>query len=157
MEKIAHPFLRRSGWGEVGRNRCRFFFGWSVQPKGLVHWHQPAFNSMHACVRIDRDTLVNARSAPPPPPRSHFGSSHPRRGWPQFRSHGGSSPSVTFFPNALAPGHVSSSAQCLHFLVCVCLLCSVPPFEPFLGEDSGVRLCAAPQLQIRSRSTLLTG
>ena len=41
---------------------------WSVQPKGLVHWHQPAFNSLHACVRVDRDTFVIARSAPPPPP-----------------------------------------------------------------------------------------
>ena len=47
-----------------------FFFppGWSVQPKGPVHWHQPTFNSLHACVRIDRDTLVIAQSAPPPPP-----------------------------------------------------------------------------------------
>ena len=37
--------------------------------------------------------------------RSHFGSSHPRRGWLEFRSHGGSSPIVTLFPDALAPGH----------------------------------------------------
>ena len=36
--------------------------------------------------------------------RSHFGSSHPRRRWREFRSHGGSSPSDTLFPNALSPG-----------------------------------------------------
>ena len=32
-----------------------------------MHWHQPVFNSLHACARIDRDTLVIAQSAPPPP------------------------------------------------------------------------------------------
>ena len=33
--------------------------------------------------------------------RSHFGSSHPRRGWLEFRSHGGSSPSAQLFIHCL--------------------------------------------------------
>ena len=48
------------------------------------------------------------RPPPSPPPhtthhhhRSHFGSSHPRRGWLEFRSHGGSSPSAQLFIHCL--------------------------------------------------------
>ena len=55
----------------------------------------------------------------PPPSSPHTHHHH------HLRSHFGLS--VTLFPNALAPHHFSSSAQCLHFSVCVCLLCSMPP------------------------------
>ena len=36
----------------------RAFFGWSVQPKGAVHWHWSVVISVHECLRISRDTLA---------------------------------------------------------------------------------------------------
>ena len=54
------------------REQTCFFPGWSVQPKGSGHWHHTVFNSLHACVRIERDTLVVPQSVPPPPhPHPH--------------------------------------------------------------------------------------
>ena len=43
------------------------FSGWSVQPKGLVRWHQPE-ETLHACARMDRHSCETHRSAPTPPP-----------------------------------------------------------------------------------------
>ena len=66
-------FARGDAWNLPSEGTgVGFFSGWSVQPKGLVRWHLPVFNTLHACVRIDRDTLVVARSAPPPPPRERL-------------------------------------------------------------------------------------
>ena len=55
--------MRWDAWNLPSEGRGVFFSGWSVQPKGPVRWHWSAPNSLHACARIDRDTLVIARSA----------------------------------------------------------------------------------------------
>ena len=52
--------------GPFGGNRRRVFAGWSGSRRSWCAGTSPC-NSLHACVRITRDTHVNSRSAPPPP------------------------------------------------------------------------------------------
>ena len=46
-----------------GRNRLRAFSGWSVQPKGPVHWHWSILiRCMHALTRSDTSSLFTVRT-----------------------------------------------------------------------------------------------
>ena len=54
-----------------GKERVRGS-GWSVQPKGLVHWHHPiSISSLSVCARLTRHSRVTAR-----PPHHHH-NHHP--------------------------------------------------------------------------------
>ena len=103
------------------------------------------FNQLHDCWRAWTDThaihIVRTKTTTTTTLRSHFGSSHPRRGWLEFRSHGGSSPSAQLFIHCLHS--VLSSQHVGHSLACCpgCLLFLVRSFAvsgPYL-ERVGAR------------------